>query len=520
MRPSAFLLACLLALGSCLKESDYDIQSINASPTMAFPIAFGDLGLVDLLSSQDSGFVRVYPDGLLYLYYSKPLNSTSIRDHFDLPDNLNTVQFDLPAGTLPANSSDVAFGSVNRLIDFSLSPERLTEVLLKLGDFGHAVSLSNPTSPNGLPLQATITLEDVLHKTTQQPLVVTLGNGSASTSLADYVIHMNDNQFGVRVDLVIKAHVATFIPAGTKANVQLNFLNMTFGYIKGFLGDQTIALPPHSIDVSAFKSSLKNSTVSFVAPTLNMKAINDYGVPCEVNFTTLRAGKGPSTFNIQTSPANPITLLSPPTLGAAATTNLSVTNQQAVVNFGPERLEYSANVRINKGLASGLNFLADTSKLRIYLDTEIPLYGKVSGISVADTLDVDFGNVDKLKIAESSLKVSSRNELPLDAYIQIFMLDSAHEVIDSVFSTNQTYIVKASTVDAAGDLAEVGASESQVILSEERLSQLLKSRYLIIRANMNTARDENDALLNVKFRAAYRLKLNIGLLARLNLTVK
>lgn len=520
MRSRLSFAILLVLLASCFDENQYDFDQVNLSPTMAIPVAFGDMGLVDLISNKDTSYIRAYPDGLLYLSYAETLPSRDIRDQFVLPDNQSIVSFDLPAGTLPASASTTTVGTINRQIDLGLSPELLTEILMKGGAFEHSLLLSKTTSPPNLPLETTITLLDVLQKDTQQPLVVVLGNGTGSVPLNDYLFQLTDNRFDVRVDLRIKPHPATFIPAGTQANVSLGFTDMEFAYIKGFFGDQVVALPPQTIEVSVFSSSLNDATVSFAQPQLSMTAVNDYGVPCEVTFSVLRARKGTSTLPLQISPSSPFVLQAPAQLGQSATTPVTITNQQAVINFGPEQLEYTASARINKGLSSGVNFMADTSKLRVTLNTEIPLYGKISGITVIDTLDVDLSDISRTKVGDASFKVTAQNELPLDAYIQIYLLDSEFQVLDSVFASNQTHLVKASIVDASGDLQHAGITNLLIPMNPDRLSQLFVADKLLVKAVMSTAKDQNDVALNVKFRSSYRLKLNMGLLATLNIEVK
>ncbi len=514
------LILLVFLLASCFNEDDYDIQEVRVTPTMAIPIAFGDMGLVDLLANSDTSFIRSYPDGLLYLYYNSTLPSRDIRDMFDIQDNNSTIAFPLPAGVMNASSVDTPFGTINGQIDFDLDPASLTELVMKTGILNHSLLLSKTTSPPNLPMQATVTFDQVIHKTTGQPLVLTIGNGTFSASLADYVFTLADNAFDVRVDLVIKPHPATFIPVDTDANVFLGFNELVFATIEGFFGDRITPLPPQAIDITVFSSSLKDATVNFVEPKISLRAVSDYGVPCEVSFSVLRARKDAGTLPLQLSPASPITINAPGSLGNSATTNVNITNQEAVFNFAPTQLEYTASARINKSLSTGTNFMADTSMLRISLITEVPLYGRVSGITVMDTLEVDLSDINQTNVLDASLKVSAQNEIPLDAFIQIYMLDAAYKVKDSLFSTNQTYLVKASTVNVSGDLAQPGVTSLELSITPSRLTTLFSSKYLLVRSMMSTARDENDALLNVKFRSAYRLRLHIGLLAKLNIQVK
>lgn len=505
---------------SCVDESQYNIQQVQLSPTLAFPIAFADMGIVDMLSSTDSAYIRAYPDSLLYLYYPSTLRSSAIRDLFNIPDNNSSNLFNLPAGTIGASASNTVVGTINREIDLSQAPAMLTEILMKGGELNTIITTDKATSPANLPLEATISLPDIINKTTLQPLTVVASNDAKNITLSDYVFHLFNNKFNVQIDLVIKPHPATFIPANTKADVQLGFDNLEFDYVKGFFGDRTIPLEPQSVDISVFQKLLKGTTVSFVDPKLNLYVVDDMVVPCELNFTVLRATKGVSSQAIQISPSSPVNLAVPNTLGTSATTALTVTNQQAVMSFAPEKLEYSATARINKGLGSGTNLLSDTSRLRITLNTEIPLYGKLNGITLSDTLSVDLSDLKEADVESSSLKITAQNELPLDARIQIYFLDAGHAVQDSLFTTAQTYLVRASALTPAGDLQSAGITDLKFSLDPGKLNRLFNSPYLLIKATLATAKDSNNVSLNVKFRAAYRLKLNLGLLAKLHVKVQ
>jgi len=519
-RPRILLLVSVLYFASCVDESQYNIQQVQLSPTIAFPVAFADMGIVDMLSSSDSAYIRAYPDSLLYLYYPSTLRSAVIRDLFDLPDNNNSNLFNLPPGTLNASTSNTVVGTINREIDLGLAPALLTEILMRGGDLNHGITIDKATTPANLPLEATISLPDIVHKTTLQPLTIVASNTATSISLKDYVFHLFNNRFNVQIDLVIKPHPTTSIAPNTKADVQLGFDNMEFDYVKGFFGDRTVPLEPQSIDISVFQKLLKGTSVSFVDPKLTMKVVDDMVVPCELNFTVLRATKGVSSQTIQITPSSPINLSVPNTLGMSATTNLTVTNQQNVMSFGPEKLEYSATARINKGLSSGTNIMSDTSRLRITLDTEIPLYGKLNGITVSDTLAIDLSDLKEADVESSSLKISAQNEMPLDARIQIYFLDDGHSVVDSLFTTNQTYLVKASMLTPVGDLQSAGITDLKFSLDPSKLNRLFNTPYLLVKATLATAKDSNGAYLNVKFRASYRLKLNIGLLAKLHVKVQ
>jgi hypothetical protein len=248
-----------------------------------------------------------------------------------------------------------------------------------------------------------------------------------------------------------------------------------------------------------------------------MDVRNDYGVPCEVNFQKLEARKTGATLPILTSPANPVTLNFPTAFGTSANTSLNITNAVQVLDFSPTQLAYSATARINKGLSSGANFISDTSKLKVTMTADVPLYGQASGITLADTLKVDLGSISQSSVIASSLKIKTTNQLPLDANIQLYLLDKNYVILDSIFTSNQTYLVKASSVTTAGDLLTAGTSDLKLDLSTDKINKLFSSSYILVRSKLNTTKDANGTLLNVKFKTAYKLKINVGLLAKMSI---
>jgi len=513
------LIFFVLTAISCINSKDYDLNSVTISPTLALPLATGNIGVLDLASSLDSSYLKTYSDGLLYFSYTQTYPSRGIRDLFTLsPNNSFNTSFDLPTGTLPPSSNDVQFATFNQTIDFGFSPGQLSEMLLKGGSVNYTISTS-PNNPN-LPYEVNFSTTDIIQKSSQSPLIFKAGAGTGSTPLTDYIIKMDKNTFKMKIDVVLKKRATSvFIAGNTKINVKLSF-KIDFSYVKGFFGDQIINVPTQTIDLTVFNSALNKAKVSFVNPVLKLSVQNEYGVPCEVSFTNIIAKKNNTVIPFQLNPGNPISLNYPTTLGAFAKTDIAITNASDIITLSPKQLIYSANSRINKGLTTGSDFMADSSKLKVSMIAEFPLYGSASNISLYDTLKLDLSSVDQSTVTTASLRVRAQNQLPLDANLQLYLTDASYHVIDSLFSPNQTFLVKSSTVTAAGELLTTGINDQKIDLLPDKLNKIFTSSYIIIRSKLNTTKDINGTYLNVKFKAAYKLKLDVGLLAKLNISTK
>ena len=188
----ALLFVGLLVLGSCLNSKDYELDSVTVTPTVALPIASGDLGVLDLISDKDSAFIKVYSDGLLYFQYSQTLASHDVRNLFDLPNKISNSVINLPAVTIPPNSVDVRSDSIVQNIDLNLTPEQINEMGMKSGTLNYAISTS-PSLPN-LNYVVNVIMTDFVDMTTQVPLSFT-ASGTGTRSLQNYKFNMDKNKF-------------------------------------------------------------------------------------------------------------------------------------------------------------------------------------------------------------------------------------------------------------------------------------------------------------------------------------
>lgn len=521
---AAFLigLACA-AIFSCnniIDDKDYQLDSARLAPELVAPIAFGSLHIKDILSSQDSQYVKVYPDGLVYLSYGQTLQSADLRSLVDMPNQNLSRSFPLAPGTFPPTTQDVSAATIVQVVDLGLNPEKLSEILFKAGSINYSTSVS-PANPNFL-YEIVISLPDFTSTTTNTTFQQTV-SGNGSFSLQNYLASLNANQFNLKLELIIKQNPsAVTIAPGSTVNINLSFTGMDFTYIKGFFGDQSVNVTPATLNIGAFGASFKGANVSFAQPLIKFTVINDYGAPLTVSFNTLEARKaGASPMPVQLNPASPISVAYPTTLGTSARTNVAVTNAVQLLNFAPTQFYYSASARINAGLISANppNFMADTSKFRVNMSVEVPLYGHASNIILADTASIDLSDVDQSKIDKAFLKVKVSNEVPLNANIQFYLTDASYNVIDSVLTTSQTALIPGSKVDNSGDLQTAGTFDQLIEIDATKLSKVFTAKNIIIKATVTTSKDSNGNLPDVKFKSQYKMDVNLGLKAKLKISV-
>jgi hypothetical protein len=347
--------------------------------------------------------------------------------------------------------------------------------------------------------------------------------GTGTIDLSDYTLTLNDNKFDLKLVLVFKAtSQPTTIPPASSVNVSLNFKNFDFNYIQGFLGDQVTSLDPQSTELSVFDNDVfKGATVSLAQPTVIFTVVNGNGVPVNVDFITLEGRKpGADPLKILLSPANPVPLQFPTTMGQTASTTITVSNVKELLDYRPSELFYQADAQINKGLTSGNNFVLDTSQLKVKLHVEVPLYGSASGIVLQDTIDVSLDGVESSEVTAASLKLNLVNQFPLDGDIQFILADDKYNPLGTLLTPEQMHIIKGSTVDAQGEFSAAGVFDDDIKLDASKIQDLFKSKHIIIVAAMQTSRDASGAAKDVKFKSNYTLQIDAGVLATLKLNVQ
>lgn len=516
---SGLVASVFFSCTNIIDDKDYNIDSARLAPELAVPLAFGSLHIKDILSSADSQYVKIYPDGLVYLSYSQSLKSGDVRNLITIPNQSLSRSFPLPAGTFPPSTQDTPAGTISNVIDLGLSPEQLSEILFKTGSINYTATVS-PANPN-LLYEIIVSLPDFTSILTNAPLSQPI-SGTGSFSIQGYKAALNANQFNLKLDLIIKQNNSSVtIAPGSTININLSFAGMDFTYVKGFFGDQAVNIPPATLDIGTFNTSLSGVNYSFAQPKLNFTIINDYGVPTTVSFQTLEARKTGASLAVQLNPPSPVSVSYPSTLGSSSQTNLDVTNAVQLINFSPTQFYYSVNTRINAGLTSANppNFMADTSKFRVKMNVEIPLYGHASNIVLADTATIDLSDVDQSKIAEAYLKAKVSNQLPLGANIQFYLTDANYVLIDSLLDATQTNFIPGSKVDSNGELLTPGTFDQLIQIDASKLNKVLTAKKIIIKARATTSKDASGNLPDVKFKSQYEMDVDLGLKTKLKIAV-
>jgi len=105
-------------------------------------------------------------------------------------------------------------------------------------------------------------------------------------------------------------------------------------------------------------------------------------------------------------------------------------------------------------------------------------------------------------------RLYTRNGYPVDAYLQLYFLDSLNNIKDSLISPPENLIVSAATTGAP-DYTVTQPTEKRidVIYSSNRLNHLVGTRKILVKARLNTQDSPNTL---VKIYANYALKVRLS----------
>lgn len=233
----------------------------------------------------------------------------------------------------------------------------------------------------------------------------------------------------------------------------IGFVNIRPEYAKGYLGNDTFAIGPASVPVALFdKFNVDQFGIEDIS--LSVSSSNGIGIDGAVTINQLQSinTKKNSTVTLSGAAiANPIAI----TRATDNNGNLPVTytnttlllnnansNAKAFVENLPDQVNYSLNLITNPaGNKNYTDFVYASDGIKFDLNLEIPLSLIAGNLNLADTLDFVINEVDLSQITGGTMTLIAKNGFPLEANVQLYMLNESGTIIDSLLA--QTTIAAA-----------------------------------------------------------------------------
>ncbi|MEJ6734920.1 MAG: hypothetical protein QNK67_04730 [Flavobacteriales bacterium] len=272
----------------------------------------------------------------------------------------------------------------------------------------------------------------------------------------------------------------------------------------GYLGSDTIS-GEESIDFDFFDDL--NGSFDLEQLDVSLVTKNFLGSKGEVTIKKLEAVSNSQSISLNSDQIN-----SPFEIEAATsnsdntitsseleiTFNQNNSNIDELVELKPNAFNFEYEIITNNDLNQELGFAYKGQGVKSELQMKIPVFISLDNIAFSDTVDVDF--TIPSDIDQGSFTVLAENGYPLNAQIELLMLDDANNLIETLISGQE---ILAGEIDQNGIVSAVKLSQLNVPFSNA--SNLNNTKKVGFRVSFSTS-PQNQT---VKFYSDYAIKLKL-----------
>lgn len=540
---------------ACTKDkfdfSPEKFKGMSIKPQIAVPLVKSELTLENLITTSDSNeLISVDPEtGMMTIYYQDSLFSFSGKDLISIPDMDAGFSFGLGSALNFNGKDSIALKKGTYIFDSTIMIDSAYKMTLDFpseveGDTIKVDSIHLSSGSLNLSLRS-----NFKNKTTIKysiPSVISSNGEILSDSIVfDYngyeVLPMLD---GVNIDLtgytldlssmgaafntvdiiysVAIQNEGEYFTKNDSIDMSMSITGMDFSEVMGYMGRNTFELDLDTINLGLFNSTI-NGNFRIANPKFNISVDNYFGLPINAEFITFKAysGEGEEVdfTDIYNNPINISmnypSFKEPNEIGQSANTEISFTNATTnivdVISLMPDYIVYDIEAYSNPmgETMPHENFLINDSKFSVSLDVELPLYGSAEDFLFLDTLDFQSQTLKELK--DATLRFVVSNGFPVDIGIQLYFADENYNVLDSLLTPDngsEYYeFVSSGKLDANGKVIEPTTNVSDILISESVLNKIESTKYIMIKANLNTT---NNGITNVRFLDSYGIDILLG----------
>jgi hypothetical protein len=513
------LAVALASFTGCRK----DLGNPSWETGIVLPLARTSLTLNDLVTGVQ---LQGEPDSSVTLVYQNDFYTITPDSLVKLPDTTITKAYNYAFGSINMNGGDYIVTNTTTQTEYDLNGAELLYAIIRSGGLRFEIK-SKVKAPiefnyqipvaklNNVPFNITVTI----------PAATASSDGvyNAFYDLSGYELTLtglaND-----RVNTIVTTSSARISPsfAGTVTvlstdtiNSDITFDDLVPEYASGYFGQTSVNVGPETSAFSIF-SQVTGGSLQLEDITLDLQIENGIGVDARVRIMDL------SSINTNTSSTIP---LNHQLVGSNINVNrawvsgsglvktynnYSLTPQnsnikQMVENL-PDRLGYTISADINPlGNVSGhKDFIYYGQGLRASLNMEVPLSLIATDLALADTVALNISEEEAEKIKQGSFTIFADNGFPLDAALQVYVLDANNNRIDSIMPVINN--IDDAPVDASLKVIQKKLTRLVVPVSESKMDKVLSSRKLLLITTFNTAAQPNY----IKIYSHYGIDLKIS----------
>jgi hypothetical protein len=536
--PHAAILYMLVVAVSCVNDewmaNKYDF-TVKWEPGYEGPLVWGNLSIEDMLTKFDtSGYL--IEDSTNFLYFIFDTSETVYADDYlDISDQDFLQVFfqtpvDIPADSL-GNTGDTIYREKNESFEWvKIGDERLDSIHMKGGEIviyvtstiKHTGTLriySDQIELNGERYEHTVEISDPtgnFSTTVRIPLAgasLNLDNSNPDTTFLGMVFELK------------LIHSGADILASEIVSITNTFQDLDFQAIYGYAGvHDSLIIDKEVIEFSSMPEDFRGR-IQLADPQLHLKVGNSFGVPFGIELLDLEARfKDASMIPITLDPGiNPIIIDAPDldqrgqTIISLAAIDSNNSNINEIASTDLTGLQFSVNALGNPtGFTN--NFILDTSHLDVNVEVVIPMHLRAEGLELADSFNFNIGGEEDLSrenIKSFTFHLATENALPLDASIQVYLMDDNDERIDSLFNEQNRNILPSGVVDDDGKVIMASHKEVDVPLSDSQIDNVFITEWVMFKIFMETT---DQGTRDIKFYSSNYLGFELGAKAEVSFT--
>ena len=536
--PHAVILSLLMVFASCMndewKADKYDF-TVRWEPGFEGPIAWGDLSIEDMLTKFDtSGYLTEDITGFLYFVFDTS-ETIYADDYVDISDQDFLQVFfqseeDIPGSTLGNIGDTITFIEVKNFEWERTRDERLDSVHLKGGEIviyvtstikhsGLLTIYSDQIELNGEQYRQVIDISDPsgnFSTTVRIPLAgssIRLDNSNPDTTFLEMIFEFDLINSGADI-------LASEIVSITKSFQDIDYQGV-YGYAGVY---DSLIIEKEVIEFSSMPEDFRGR-IQLADPQLHLRVINSFGIPFGIELLDLEARfKDASMIPINLDPGvNPIIIYAPTIdqVGQSILSHTAIDSNNSNINEIASTDLTGVQVSVNAiGNPTGFmnNFILDTSHLDVNLEVVIPMHLRAEGLELADTFDFKIGGDEgfsRENIKSFMFHLETENGLPLDASIQVYLMDDNDERLDSLFNEENWNILPSGIVDDDGKVIMVSYNQVDIPLTDSQIDNVFITEWIMFKIFMETT---DQGTRDIKFYSNNSLGFKLGARAEVSFT--
>lgn len=517
-------LGCLLVflLSACLRDFE-KIEIDGIQPTWALPIINSKLGVQKLLARQDStDLIQAGENGELALVYrtsfSGPDNSI-----FSFPDVLfqEGFSFTHPGNNVTLDTTLSFSESIEQ--KFNIVSPKIVEAQILSGSFRVSVSTSFKDARLNIEFPGIIGPDQVR---VSMDLNLPPGESSFPVDLTNAIIDFAPNPgdfntlFG-DIAITVDYNETYSNPTNEYLDVIFDFSDLEYQSLKGNFGGLNLFELQDSILIKVFKSSVAG-VVQLVDPKIKISSTSNIGAPMALQFNEL------STTDLETAERNEIVFSEndglfildfPKAMGNVVEDEKIINDENSNLRdlLTPKNQNFYVDfaMGIDSNSSSFDNFLTRGAQMDMNVDMELPLAGFAHSWEMVDTLDFSFSFEQEL-VEDIDFKIIMDNGFPVGADLQIYFLNDAKQVVDSLITEAAQFMVPAKT-NAEGRVIQKSKTVNVITIPHERAQNIFASSFIVLDAEIQTFNGPQEQI--IRFYDDYFIDIKVGFLGKFKVEI-